>query len=233
MPKVIRPYGYKFYSDVENESSLRSQIKNGRKETKGCYLFFALLMARNNTELATLRTFAEKCAEDQDDKDLKNIVFIVFEEVMGEIKYEQFIEYQANYACASSHGFLDQTKVHKDHAISMVKEWMDSVNRNNAIIYINGEEKQPISAKHLSSIVNSSITPKLYPFAPDSHEMLRLKAPNTFWKAQNSKEIVRTFLFASTKEEINNVTAQMRPIQYLIQDCLDEKIILLRQYMIR
>ncbi len=224
MPKVIRPYGYKFYSDVENESSLRSQIKNGRKETKGCYLFFALLMARNNTELATLRTFAEKCAEDQDDKDLKNIVFIVFEEVMGEIKYEQFIEYQANYACASSHGFLDQTKVHKDHAISMVKEWMDSVNRNNAIIYINGEEKQPISAKHLSSIVNSSITPKLYPFAPDSHEMLRLKAPNTFWKAQNSKEIVRTFLFASTKEEINNVTAQMRPIQYLIQDCLDDNM---------
>lgn len=224
MPKVIRPYNYKFYSDVENESSLRSQIKNGRKETKSCYLFFALLMARNNTELATLRTFAEKCIEDQDDKDLRNIVFIVFDEVMGEAKYEQFIEYQANYACASSHGFVDQTKVHRDHAVSMVKEWMDSANRNNAIIYINGEEKQPISAKHLSSIVNSSITPIIYPFAPDSHEVLRQKAPNTFWKAQNSKEIVRTFLFSSTKEEINNVTAQMRPIQFLIQDCLDDNM---------
>ena len=42
------------------------------------------------------------------------------------------------------------------------------------------------------------------------------------WKAQNSKEIVRTFLFATTKEEISKVNAQMRPIQYLIQDCLDD-----------
>ena len=227
MQKVIRPFSYKFYSDVENESSLRNQIKNGRKEAKSSYLFFALLMARNNSELATLRSFAEKCTNDQDDKDLKNIVFVVFDEVMGDSKYEQFIEYQANYACASSHGFVDQTKVHRDHAVSMVKEWMDSTQRNNAIIYINtenGEEKQPISVKHLSSAVNSSITPIIYKYAPDAHEMLRQKAPSTFWKAQNSKEIVRTFLFATNKEEFTKVTAQMRPIQYLIQDCLDDNL---------
>lgn len=227
MQKVIRPFSYKFYSNVENESSLRSQIKNGRKDAKSSYLFFALLMARNNSELASLRSFAEKCINDQDDKDLKNIVFVVFDEVMGDSKYEQFIEYQANYACASSHGFVDQTKVHRDHAVSMVKEWMDSAQRNNAIIYINtenGEEKQPISVKHLSSAVNSSITPIIYKYAPDAHEMLRQKAPSTFWKAQNSKEIVRTFLFATTKEEFTKVTAQMRPIQYLIQDCLDDNL---------
>lgn len=227
MQKVIRPFSYKFYSDVENESSLRSQIKNGRKEAKTSYLFFALLMARNNNELASLRSFAEKCVNDQDDKDLKNIVFVVFDEVMGDSKYEQFIEYQANYACASSHGFIDQTKVHRDHAVGMVKDWMDSAQRNNAIIYINtdnGEEIQPISVKHLSSVVNSSITPFIYKYAPDALEMLRQKAPSTFWKAQNSKEIVRTFLFATTKQEFANVTAQMRPIQYLIQDCLDDNL---------
>lgn len=227
MQKVIRPFCYKFYSDVENESSLRSQIKNGKKDAKNSSLFFALLMARNNNELATLRTFAEKCANDQDDKDLKNIVFVVFDEVMGDSKYEQFIEYQANYACASSHGFVDQTKVHRDHAVGMVKDWMDSAQRNNAIIYINtenGEEIQPISVKHLSSVVNSSITPIIYKYAPDALEVLRQKAPSTFWKAQNSKEIVRTFLFATTKQEFANVTAQMRPIQYLIQDCLDDNL---------
>lgn len=227
MQKVIRPFSYKFYSDVENESSLRSQIKNGRKEAKSSSLFFALLMARNNNELAILRTFAAKCANDQDDKDLKNIVFVVFDEVMGDSKYEQFIEYQANYACASSHGFVDQTKVHRDHAVGMVKDWLESASRNNAIIYIktdNGKEIQPISVKHLSSAVNSSITPIIYKYAPDTLEVLRQKAPSTFWKAQNSKEIVRTFLFATTKQEFANVTAQMRPIQYLIQDCLDDNL---------
>lgn len=227
MQKVIRPYSFKFYSDVDNDSSLRSQIKNGKKEAKGSYLFFALLMAKDNDELSRLRTFAEKCSTDEDDKDLENIVFIVFDEVFGQNKYEQFIEYQANYACASSHGFVDQTKVHRDHAVSMVKEWMEATQRNNATVYINtGKDsfQQPISVKHLSSIVNSVISPTIYPYAPDSCEILRQKAPSTFWKPQNSKEIVRTFLFATTKEEISQVVAQMRPIQYLIQDCLDDSL---------
>lgn len=224
MQKVIRPFAFKFYSDVQNESQLRSQIKNGKKEQKSSSLFFALLLARSNTELATLRTFAEKCSVDQDDKDLKNIVFIVFDEVMTDIKYEQFIEFQANYACASSHGFLDQQKVHKDHAMAMVKEWMESVQRNNATVYINGEEKQPISVKHLSSVVNSGIAPVIFPYGPDAHEILRQKAPSTFWKQQNSKEMVRTFLFATTKSEFASINQQMRPVQYLIQDCLDENL---------
>ena len=224
MQKVIRPYGYKFFSDHQNEAVLRSQIKNARKATKTSALFFALLMARNNTELGVLRSFAKKCAEDESDNDLKNIVFLVFDETLTDAKYEQFIEYQANYACASKHGFLDQQKVHRDHAVSMVKEWMDSVQRGNANVYINGEEKQPISVKHLSSIVNSVIAPIIFPYGPDACELLRQKAPSTFWKQQNSKEIVRTFIFATAKEELSTITAQMRPVQFLVQECLDDNM---------
>ena len=224
MQKVIRPYGFKFFSDHQNEAVLRSQIKNARKDTKTSAMFFALLMARNNTELGVLRNFAEKCAEDENDKDLKNIVYLVFDEVLTDAKYEQFIEYQANYACASSHGFLDQQKVHRDHAVSMVKEWMDNVQRGNAVVYINGEEKQPISVKHLSSIVNSVISPTIFPYGPDACELLRQKSPSTFWRQQNSKEIVRTFIFATSKDELTTITAQMRPIQYLVQECLDDNM---------
>lgn len=224
MQKVIRPYGYKFFSDHQNEAVLRSQIKNARKATKTSALFFALLMARNNTELGVLRSFAEKCAEDESDNDLKNIVFLVFDETLTDAKYEQFIEYQANYACASKHGFLDQQKVHRDHAVSMVKEWMDGVQRGNANVYINGKEKQPISVKHLSSIVNSVIAPIIFPYGPDACELLRQKAPSTFWKQQNSKEIVRTFIFATAKEELSTITAQMRPVQFLVQECLDDNM---------
>lgn len=224
MQKVIRPYGYKFFSDHQNEAVLRSQIKNARKATKTSALFFALLMARNNTELGVLRSFAEKCAEDESDNDLKNIVFLLFDETLTDAKYEQFIEYQANYACASKHGFLDQQKVHRDHAVSMVKEWMDGVQRGNANVYINGKEKQPISVKHLSSIVNSVIAPIIFPYGPDACELLRQKAPSTFWKQQNSKEIVRTFIFATAKEELSTITAQMRPVQFLVQECLDDNM---------
>ena len=224
MQKVIRPYQYRFFSDQQNESVLRSQIKNARKDTKPSALFFALLLARNNNELATLRSFAERCATDQDDKDLKNIVLLVFDSVLTDAKYEQFIEYQANYACASRHGFLDQQKVHRDHAADMVKEWMDSVQRSNATLYINGMEGEPFSVKHLSSVVNTVIAPAIFPYGPDACELLRLKTPATFWRQQNSKEIVRIFLHATSKEELDDITAQMRPIKYLVQECLDDNM---------
>lgn len=227
MQNVIRPYSFKFYSDVNNDSSLRSQIKNGHKDTKKCNLFFALMMAKNNDELSHLRTFAEGCANDKADEGLKDIVFVVFDAVLGDKKYEQFIEYQANYACASNHNLLDQQKVHLDHAIAMVKEWIDATRLNNATIYIKtdkGSTTHPFPASQLPNIINSTISPTIFPYAPDSYEMLRQKAPNTFWKAQKSKEIVRTFLSATTKTEISQVNAQMRPIQYLIQDCLDDNL---------
>lgn len=224
MQKIIRPYAYKFYSDVQNDSSLRSQIKNGRRDVDSCTLFFALLMARNNQELAKLRSFAESCANDEEDAGLKNIAFVVFDEVMTDGRYEQFIEYQANYACANSHGFADQQKVHRDHAEGMVKDWMEAILRNNAIIYINGKEKLSIAVRHLSSEVNVNVAPMIYPYGPDACEMLRQKAPSTFWKRQNSKEIVRIFLHATSKQELQNITAQMRPVQYLIQDCLDDNM---------
>ena len=55
MQKVIRPYGYKFFSDHQNEAVLRSQIKNARKEVKSSALFFALLMARLQCHERVLR----------------------------------------------------------------------------------------------------------------------------------------------------------------------------------
>ena len=224
MQKVIRPYTFKFYSDVQNESSLRSQIKNGKKESKKSCLFFALLLARDNAERAYLHEFAEKCANDDSDNDLKNIVFVLFDEVLTKEKYELFIEFQAQYSCASNHGFIDQQKVYRERSIGQIKEWMDSVQRGNATIYINGAGHQPANVKHLSSIVNSAIAPTIFPYAPDAHEMLRQKAPSTFWKQQNSKEMVRTFLFATTKNEFASLNQQMRAIQYLLQDCLDDNL---------
>lgn len=224
--KVIRPYGYKFFSDQGSEAALRSQIKNARKNVRPSALFFALLAARDNTELATLRTFAEGCARDQVDRDLKDIVFIVFDEVLTEALYEQFIEYQANYACASKHGFLDQQKVHNDHAQEMVKEWMGRIGRGNATVYLGGNARdpQPISMKHLPSTVNDAIAPTIFPFGPDACELLRRKTPSTFWRQQNSKEMVRTLMFATSKDELTSVSAQMRPIQYLLQECLDDDL---------
>ena len=223
--KNNRPYSFEFYSTATNDTLLKDSIKRRKRDTRPSDLFLALLFGKNHEEVAHLRQVAEEAstAAKEGDKDMRDIIFMVFDTPFGDKEYTRFIEYMANYSAAQSHGFLDQVKVHSDHAKDMIKEWLQNAQRGNATIYINGEQI-PISVKHLSSNLNNIVAPIIFPLGPDAVEVLRTKAPNTFWNPQVSKEIIRTFIFSTTKTEAINVAGQMKPIQYLIQDAIDENL---------
>lgn len=223
--KTNRAYTFNFYSEASNDSLLKDSIKRAKREANPSDLFLALMYSKNNAEVAHLRQVADETSKTvlNGEKDFADIVFIVFDSPFGDKEYERFIEYMANYSAAQSHGFLDQLNVHRDHAIDMIKEWMLAAQRGNAIIYLNGEQI-PISVKHLSSQLNNIIAPLIFPKGPDAIEMLRAKAPSTFWKQQVSKEIIRTFVFATSKAEALSVNGPMKPVQYLIQDAVDDNL---------
>lgn len=220
--KVIRPYAFEFFSLATNDSVLKQNIKSAKKNARPSDLFLALLYGRDNEEIARLRNFAEECNKATgEDKDLANIIFMVVYSPFTQKNYDRFIEYMASYKAASNHGFMDQVNVHHNHAIEMIKEWMQEALRGNASLYFNGKDVQ-MSIKHLSSTLNNVVAPKIFPLGPDALEGI----PNTatFWKPQTSKEIIRTFMFATTKQEISEVSGVMRPITYLIQDALDDNL---------
>lgn len=223
--KTNRAYTFNFYSVASNDSLLKDSIKRAKREANPSDLFLALMYSKNNAEVAHLRQVADDTSKTvlNGEKDFADIIFIVFDSPFGDKEYERFIEYMANYTAAQSHGFLDQVNVHRDHAIEMIKEWMLATQRGNATIYINGLQI-PISVKHLSSQLNNIIAPIIFPNGPDAIELLRSKAPNTFWKPQVSKEIIRTFVFATAKSDALNVAGQMKPVQYLIQDAVDDNL---------
>lgn len=220
--KVIRPYVFEFFSLDTNDSILKQKIKNTKKNARPSDLFLALLYGRDNEEIARLRNFAEECNKAiGEDKDLANIIFMVVDTPFTQKNYDRFIEYMASYKAASNHGFMDQVNVHRDHAIEMIKEWMQEALRGNTSLYFNGNDVQ-MSIKHLSSTLNSVVAPKIYSLGPDALEGI----PNTatFWKPQTSKEIIRTFMFATTKQEISEISGVMRPVTHLIQDALDDNL---------
>lgn len=223
--KTNRPYSYNFYSVASNDALLKDSFKRAKRDAQPSDLYMALLFSKNNAEVAHLRHVAEEAsnAAKEGDKDLRDIIYIVFDTPFGDKEYDRFIEYMANYTAAQSLGFHDQVNVHREHAIEMIKEWMQATQRGNATIYINGEQI-PISVKHISSQLNNAISPIIFPNGADAVEVLRMKAPNTFWKPQVSKEIIRTFIFSSSKSEVLNVAGQMKPVQYLIQDVLDDNL---------
>lgn len=223
--KNIRPYSYGFYSEAANDAILKDQIKKAKRDTRPSDLYMALMFSKNNTEVAHMRQVAEDAsnAAVAEDKDLRDIIFIVFDTTFGEKEYDRFIEYMANYTAAQKHGFLEQVNAHRDHATEMIKEWMQNAQRGNATIYVNGKII-PLSVKHLSSQLNGIIAPIIFTKGPDALELLRSKAPNPFWRTQVSKEIIRAFMYATTKSEIAALANPRNHLQHLIQQVLDENL---------
>ena len=220
---LIRPCSFDFFSEEGTESLLANKIKNVRRQKKSSDVFIAILAGRNTEELSKLKKFAQNKSSEENDKELQDLFFLVFDEVLNDKDYERFIEYQANYACASSHGFTDQMTTHGKHSSDLVNEYMTRAHRGNATVYVNGKS-YPVSLKHFSSRMNSDIVPTVFTNAPDALFELRNKAPRTFWRIQNSKEIVRKVLNASSKSELAEMNAQMSPIRYLLQDSVDENL---------
>ena len=225
LQKIIRPYFFEFYSTASNPSYLRDSIKRAKKNSRPSDLFLALLFSRNNAEVAQLRQFADEAslAAKEGDKDLSDIIYIVFDTPFGDKEYDRFIEYMANYSAAQNHGFLEQVNVHREHASEMIKEWLVNAQRGNATMYVNGATI-PMSVKHLSSTLNNIITPKVFPSGPDALEIVRQRSPQTFWKPQVSKEIIRKVIFATTKQELDELVAAMAPFKFIVQDALDDNL---------
>lgn len=223
--RVIRPVVFDFFSEDTNDSLVKNSIKSTKKDARPSDLCLILFFARDNDELGHLRSLAEECslAGVDKDKDLRDLVYIVVDTPFGRQNYDRFIEYMASYTAAGNHGFMDQVNVHRDHAVEMIKEWMSAALRGNCTLWVNGRDF-PISLKHLSSNLNDVAVPLIFPDAPDALEVLRQRSPKTFWNPLVSREIIRTFLFATTKEEILDVNGVMRPIQYLVQDALDDNL---------
>lgn len=225
LQKIIRPYTFEFYSEASNDYILRDNIKRAKKNARPSDLFLALLFSRNNAEIAHMRQFAEGTsrAAKEGEKELSDIVFIVFDTPFGDKEYNRFIEYMANYTAAQSHGFLEQVNVHREHAAGMIEEWLKTVQRGNATIYLNGKP-MPFSVKHLSSMLNDFVAPAIFPKGPDGLDVVRKKSPQTFWKPQVSKEIIRKVMCATAKSELNELVAAMAPFKHLVEDALDDNL---------
>lgn len=225
LQKIIRPYRFEFYSEANNDYMLRDSIKKAKKDTRPSDLFMAMMFARNNEEVAHMRKFAEEASEEvKDDKELADIIYIVFDTPFGEKEYIRFIEYMANYTAAQNHGFLEQVNVHRDNATTMIKDWLTRTQRGNATIYINGATIS-MSLKHLSSMLNDIIAPKIFSLGPDAVEKLRKHSPQTFWKPQVSKEVVRKMVFATSKTDLlEQLNGQIAPIKHLLEDALDDNL---------
>ena len=221
MKLVNRPLSFDFYSENSNEYSLLHNIEIKYKDSESYEIYLALMMARSNTELASLKDIATKAMADER---FQNIAFVVFDTTLEPLEFDRFIEYQANAVCSGKHGYAEQTKSHTDNAKAIISDWMKNVSSGTCTIYLKGQSSV-ISSRTLPSIINSSIAPTIFSSGPESLEILRLKAPSTCWVKQFSNKSADTVLSFSTKDEISSrCTGPAKHIQLLLQDSVDDNL---------
>ena len=221
MKMVNRPCSFDFFSEDSNEYSLLNKIENGRKDAETYETFLALMMARNNAELTTLKDIASKAMNDER---FKNVAFLVFDTVIEPLEFDRFIEYQANAVCSNKHGYAEQTKSHTDNAKAIILDWIKDINSGTCTVYLQGE-CTAISARTLPNVINSFISPRIFFSGPESLEILRLKAPSTCWVKQFSNKTADTVLSFNSKDEImTRCTGPAKHISLLLQDSVDDNL---------
>lgn len=221
LKQINRPVAFDFYSEDINEYTLLNRIQNGRKDAASYVVFLAFMMARSNNELAILKDIAQKASSEDR---FKNVAFVVFDNVLDSMEYERFIEYQANATCSKKHGFAEQTKSHTDNAKAIVSDWIKDVLVGNCTVFIQGTS-DPVSARLLPKIINTSISPKVFFNGPESVEIVRVRTSYTSWGLQFAKKIADMFLSFNTKDEIiQRCNAQEKIIPLLLQNSVDDNL---------
>ena len=218
---VNRPLSFDFYSEDNNEYTLLRNIELKYKESESYEIYLALLLARNNLELASIKDIITKAMNDER---FQNVAFVVFDTTLEPLEFDRFIEYQANAICSSKHGYTEQTKSHTDNAKAIISDWIKDVSSGTCTIYLKGQYTT-ISSRTLPSVINSSIAPAIFSSGPESLEILRLKAPSTCWVKQFSNKTADTVLSFSTKDEImSRCIGPAKHIQLLLQDSVDDNL---------
>jgi hypothetical protein len=222
--KVNRPLSFDFFSEDVNEYTLLNKIENGRKGAETYEVYLALMMARTNAELYTLKDVASKAMTEERFKD---VAFLVFDTTLDPLEFDRFIIYQASAKCASKNGITDQAKSHTDNAKAIIADWMRDMSSGTCTLYLQGDST-PLSTRTLANVINSIISPRIFSSGPESLEILRLKAPSTCWVKQFSNKTADAMLSFTTKDEImswsNKKGSSVRHIPLLLQDSVDDNL---------
>ncbi|MDR0895826.1 MAG: hypothetical protein LBN06_11100 [Prevotellaceae bacterium] len=218
---VIRPTKINFYSLYTNEPALLHQIENSMENAKSYELYLAVMLGRNDAETNELKVIAARATGDER---FANVAFMVFEATFGDDNYERFIEYMANAQCAARHNLADQRAAHDKNAQTMISDWMKEVRRSNFTVYEKGR-CEIFSTMKLTQALNESIAPMVFSHGAETLDLLRTRAPRTFWRNQQAKETAKNILMFNTYDEvISKAIGPALPLKFLFQDAVDENL---------
>lgn len=217
---VWRPFKFDFFSEDANDHTLLSKIDNGVKSTAPYELCFAMLFARNTTELTNIKSTIEKASSEDR---FRKVAFFVFDTLFPEQDYNRFIEYLASAQCAAKDNRTDESKAYTDKAKAIISEWLRGA-WSSSTMYIQGKCEM-ITALRIQPVINTTIAPLVYYYGTESLEIIQNKAGQPTWEPQHAKTAAENVLSYHTKDEImGKSSGRAKQVALLLQDSVDDNL---------
>jgi hypothetical protein len=203
---VNRDIEVKLFDAALNEYFLRNKLEKVFSRSYSIHL--AVFIGKDNQELEQIR---KTISNIKDDEEFKNVIFVIIETILDELTFNKFIEYKARAAVADKHSYTDDRNINEDYARKVLDEWITKAN-SGYLEWVLRNETDKSLINNFSEKINTELSQKIFQYGFENLD--ECQRNRNIWPKKNAKIIVETFLFANSREYIEERT-EKRPERYL------------------
>lgn len=224
---VLRSTTVTIFWSGEKENTLKNKMINNPK--KSYSLNFAVFISRNDSEISSINSLIKKITLEDE---VKNIVFIVPDEQLGEDNFSRYISYIAEARIAQSHNAKEEAIKCQSDANKIIEAWINALKTNFLSIYLNSFSWRKI-VSGFGSFINDDISPKIFKYGLEN--LKEMTKNQNLWSYRNAQSAVEIFLFSNTLDEIKtktriapnsflrNILMNKKGRYYIVEDTLEIK----------
>jgi len=202
-----------------NKHLIRRRIE---KEFKKDYtIHLCLFLGRNDQEILEVKNLLRELSNEED---FKNVIFVVSEVSLDSRTFERFIEYKARAIVADRHNYDEERRINEEYAEKIIDNWINSVKSEYVQWFLQNETGKELMY-YLSERINEELSKKIFTYGLDNIDGVQRN--RNVWTSRKSKMAIEIFLFANTREDIEEKTTNhpYRHLREILKDNNGEYIV--------
>jgi len=203
---VNREVEVKIFDAGLNEYLLRNKLEKAFSRSYSIHL--AVFIGKDNQELEQIRKIISNV---KNDEEFKNIIFIILETILDESIFNRFIEYKARAAVADQHSYTDERNINEDYARKVLDEWVRKAS-SGYLEWVLRDETDKSLVNYFNGSLNSVLSQKIFQYGFEN--LIECQGNRNIWTKKNAKASIEIFLFANSRNYIENKTSK-GPERYL------------------
>lgn len=210
---ILRETEVKFFDAAVNEALLKNKLV--KAYTHLYTLHIAAIIARNLQEREQSKQIIQHILEDTSFQD---IIFVIFEEILDERVYNQFIDYQARAEIAGRMNLKEEQISNENYAQKVLTQWVQTARSGYVewYVYQQGEAEQQRSTalfdqskgkiliNDFSEFASDVLSERIFSFGIET--LLEVRKNKNVWPPKMTKISAENFLFAENRKAVEQKT---------------------------